>query len=211
MKQSTDGHDALRRSDTHAGDPERHGPRAVGQLLCRGAMRTAAAVLQQVSAVRCCLPPSRFRSHGKPCSLITHTCNASSGLRNAVLQAADVRQSPARTAVDSTMLGNETVLAAEVLPFVDGVTATTPVMPTPPPDAPIFTFSASQDPGDVLGRMPGASSTTLLPPAFSSEGAPLELASAGCAALFASLSCSLGAASRCSCISSCCEPSVQAN
>jgi hypothetical protein len=53
-----------------------------------------------------------------------------------------------RTAVDSSMLGNATVLDAEVLPFVDGVTATTVVSPAPPADAPIFTFSASQDPGE---------------------------------------------------------------
>lgn len=53
-----------------------------------------------------------------------------------------------RTAVSSTDLNNATVLDAQVLPYVDGITATTALDPPAPADAPVFTFSASQDPGE---------------------------------------------------------------
>lgn len=48
-------------------------------------------------------------------------------------------------------LSDATTLSATVLPFVDGITATAPIDPPPPATAPIFTFSATQDPGEGLG------------------------------------------------------------
>lgn len=56
-----------------------------------------------------------------------------------------------KTAIDISMLSNTTVLNSEVLPYVDGVTATAPMVPLPPITAPVFTVSASQDPG-LLNR-----------------------------------------------------------
>jgi len=94
--------------------------------------------------------------------------------------------------VDSTMLGNETVLAAEVLPFVDGVTATTSVTPAPPADAPIFTFSASQDPGEKF-QMPRNRKDSLhgvLSNAAQSRSSPSAAAQAvGCLAASAEVLC----------------------
>mmetsp|Transcript_1782 Transcript_1782/g.5178 ORF Transcript_1782/g.5178 Transcript_1782/m.5178 type:complete len:532 (+) Transcript_1782:252-1847(+) len=54
-----------------------------------------------------------------------------------------------RTAVDPSQLGNATVLGAEVLPLVDGIAGTTPLAEPAPANVPIFTFSASQDPGTL--------------------------------------------------------------
>lgn len=59
--------------------------------------------------------------------------------------------------MDTTSLSNDTVLSAQVLPYVDGIAGTTLLETPAAPIVPIFTFSASQDPG---ARAPPISALT---------------------------------------------------